>query len=399
MNIKQRRLVMLLVISMMMTLSGAVSLLRADTGTCNGNTVTLPFTDVAGNFAFCWIAEAYFSGLTGGTSATTYSPTNPVTRDQMAVFITRSMDQALKRGNRRAAAKKWWKPQAGLTSLGLTNVDSQPRLVEFDGEDLWVANQGAGTVTRVHASDGRVLGTYTGATGAYGVLVAAGHILVTGNKAPGALYLIDPTQPPGPVQVAPFTLGDNPSGIAFDGERIWTANAGSGGPGSGSISIYSLSTDTVSTVQLGFNQPLGMLYDGSNIWVTDQGAGTLLKLDAAGQILQTVTVGTGPMHPVFDGANIWVPNFFSPSVTVVRAASGSVLATLTGNLLSSPTAAAFDGERILITCHSQVSLFRATDFAALGSCSTGLNSHPQGVASDGLNFWITLSSTGKLARF
>ncbi len=46
----------------------------ADTGTCGGAMVTLPFTDVAGNIFFCQIAEAYFSGLTNGTTPTTYSP-------------------------------------------------------------------------------------------------------------------------------------------------------------------------------------------------------------------------------------------------------------------------------------------------------------------------------------
>jgi len=36
--------------------------LPADTGTCSGAMVTLPFTDVSGNIFFCQIAEAWFSG-------------------------------------------------------------------------------------------------------------------------------------------------------------------------------------------------------------------------------------------------------------------------------------------------------------------------------------------------
>jgi hypothetical protein len=50
---------------------------------------------------FCQIAAAYFSGLTNGTSATIYSPGLNVTRDQMAAFITRTQDSALKRGSTR----------------------------------------------------------------------------------------------------------------------------------------------------------------------------------------------------------------------------------------------------------------------------------------------------------
>jgi len=62
----------------------------------------LPFTDVMGSPFFCQIAEAFFSGLTNGTSATTFSPSQNVTREQMAAFTTRTMDQSLKRGSRRA---------------------------------------------------------------------------------------------------------------------------------------------------------------------------------------------------------------------------------------------------------------------------------------------------------
>lgn len=48
-----------------------------------------------------------------------------------------------------------------------------------------------------------------------------------------------------------------------------------------------------------------ILYDGSHIWVTDGLApGKLFKLDAAGAILQTVTVGAAPGFPAFDGANL-----------------------------------------------------------------------------------------------
>ena len=68
----------------------------ADTGTCSGAMTTLPFTDVMGSIFFCSIAEAYFSGLTNGTTPTTYSPNDFVPRDQMAAFTTRTRDSALR---------------------------------------------------------------------------------------------------------------------------------------------------------------------------------------------------------------------------------------------------------------------------------------------------------------
>jgi hypothetical protein len=55
----------------------------------------------------------------------------------MAAFITRIMDQSLKRGSRRAVIEKWWTPQT-VNSLALTNVGDSPQQVKFDGTDLWV---------------------------------------------------------------------------------------------------------------------------------------------------------------------------------------------------------------------------------------------------------------------
>lgn len=362
----------------------------------------LPFVDVfPNNPFFSSIAEAYFSGLTNGTTPTTYEPTALVTREQMAAFIDRTMDQALKRSSERAGADQNWTNQGG-SSLALTTVGASPQAVKSDGKDLWVANQGNATVSRVRASDGKLLETWTGAPTASAVLVAMGKIFVTGRTPPGNLYQIDPTQTAGPVTTLTSSLGIGPGGIAFDGQRIWTANTGVG-PGTGSVSIVTVSPLSVTNVTAGFGNLSGIIYDGANIWVTDFGDDTLKKLDAGGAILQTVSVGSFPDYPAFDGTNIWVPDRTQNRVSVVRAAgslAGTVIATLTGNGLDQPLYAAFDGERILVTnLGDSVSLWKASDLTPIGSFSTGAGSAPGGVCSDGLNFWIALFNTGKLARF
>jgi DNA-binding beta-propeller fold protein YncE len=269
-NMSMRRKAVLLVSAMaMMTI--ASSQMRADTGTCGGQMISLPFTDVpASNPFFCSIAEAYFSALTNGTTPTTYTPSANVPREQMAAFITRTLDQSLKRGSNRAALDQFWTTQTG-DNLGLTTVGTFPVLVKSDGVDLWVANNGSDTASRVRASDGRLLETWTGATFAEGILVAMGKVFVTGNADPGSLYQIDPTQAAGPVVTISSGLGSAPAGIAYDGQRIWTANQGGAPPDMGSVSIITLNPVTVTNVTEGFDRPFGILYDGSNIWVTNQG--------------------------------------------------------------------------------------------------------------------------------
>jgi hypothetical protein len=364
--------------------------------------ITLPFTDVGSSIFFCQTAEAYFSGLTNGTSPTTYSPSNPVTRDQMAAFITRTQDSALRRGSRRAALDQFWTttPNYPATSggLGTTIVGNGAQLVKSDGSDLWVANFTSGTVSRVRGSDGKLLDTWISATNARGVLVAMGRVFVTGGTVPGSLYMIDPTAAGGAVTVVSSALGNNAFGIAFDGSKIWTANNG------GSVSIVTPALATpwlVTNVNAGFTSPLGILFDGSNIWVTDFNAAALKKLDGSGAIIQTVSVGTFPDFPAFDGTNIWVPNAGSNTVSVVRAATGAIVATLTGNGLSNPQQAAFDGQRILVTNANgnSVSLWMAADLTPIGTFSTGTGTAPIGACSDSTYFWITLLNTNQLARF
>ena len=395
------------VIVMILVLTTASTYLRADTGTCGGASITLPFTDVPStNIFFCSIAEAYLSGLTNGVTSTTYNPSANVPREQMAAFITRTMDQSLRRGSRRAALNQFWTltPHYVPSGSGTSDIPGGGplRLVQSDGADLWVADFGSNSVHRARASDGKYLGTWTGATNAFGVLVADGNVFVTGRSNPnGVLYYIDPRGGPSSVFALTSDLGSNPVGIAFDGDRVWTANSATG-PGTGSVSFMSLGFLSPTTVSTGFSQPLGILYDGSNIWVTDIGDGTLKQLNSSGAVIKTVTVGGAPQFPAFDGTNIWVPNLIPDTVTVVRAGGalgGTVLATLTGNGLSSPRSVAFDGERILVTnAGGNLSLWNASDLTQIGFTPAGGGTDPFGACSDGLNFWITIGGA-RLARF
>jgi DNA-binding beta-propeller fold protein YncE len=223
-NVSYRAMVLL---SAMILITAASRSLRADTGTCSGQMITLPFSDVpSSNIFFCAIGEAYFSGLTNGTTATTYSPSANVPREQMAAFVTRTMDQSVKRSSRRAALDQNWSTVA-INDLALTTAGSNPVAVKADGADLWVANKNSGTVSRIRASDGKLLETWTGALGASGVLCAMGKVFVTGDLNPGQVYVIDPTQPAGAVEFLTTLLdATSPQGIAFDGLSIWTANQG-----------------------------------------------------------------------------------------------------------------------------------------------------------------------------
>lgn len=246
-----------------------------------------PFTDVSPSFC-PYVLELYYLGITVGTSATTFSPDDPLTRGQGAVFIAKGLNQSLARSSPRAALGQWWTTKAA-ESIGLTGVGAEPVAVRSDGVDLWVAAQD-GTVTRVRGSDGRVLESWTGATGAIRVLIAMGRVFVVGATNPGKLYLIDPTQPSGPVTPV-ADLGNLSRDVAFDGNHIWVAN-------SDSISIVEPGTWTVTSVA-GFNQPVGLLWDGSSMWMTQ--LLELLRLDGQGNVVQNVPLGKQAATPRMTG--------------------------------------------------------------------------------------------------
>jgi hypothetical protein len=372
----------------------AAALLGGAAGSLSG--LCGPFTDTAADGFCSSVQEIFYLAITSGTTATTYSPGDNANRLQMAAFLSRSVDRSLQRAGRRAALGRFWSPKSAVV-LGKTALGGSPNNVRWDGQDVWVPNRSSASIARVRTGDGRLLQTWTGASVANDAVVAMGRIFVDGYTIPGRLYRIDPAASPGAVTVLATNLGDAADGIAFDGGRIWTANQGA------SVSIVTPGPSvpwTVTTVAIGA-APTGILFDGTAMWVTDYTNGNLLRLNGGATVLQTIPVGAGAAFPASDGANLWVPLNGGAATAVVRASTGTILATLTGNGQIFPNTAAFDGERILVTNANgdSVSLWKAADLTPLGSVATGVSTYPAGVCSDGINFWITLVSSGQLARF
>jgi hypothetical protein len=360
-----------------------------------------PFTDVTP--AFCpYVLELYYLGITVGTSATTFAPDDPLTRGQGAVFVAKELDQALARSSRRAALGQWWTttPHYDL-GLGVIALGGVPSSIASDGVDIWVSSFG-GTVSRVRASDGKLLETWTGGMLPRQVLVAMGRVLVLGTSFEEApLYAIDPTQPAG-VMTAVAIPGHGPQSMAFDGARVFVSNNGGIAhiPSIAIIAPTAAPPWSVTTVTNPIHSLLGtLIFDGTNILLLN---GTeLLRLASDGSVLQATSVLSSlGFGSAFDGENLWTLNSTDDEITIVRASTGIIVATLTGNGLNHPEVAAFDGQRILITntFGDSVSLWKAADLTPLGSVSTGAGSQPSAACSDGITFWIGLSPN-LLGRF
>src|SRR4029450_5350979 len=97
-----------------------------------------PFTDVTPTVC-PYVLDLFYLGITAGTSATTFSPQNPLTRGQGAVFAAKGLDQALVRSSRRAALGQWWTPQGAQSLTAIDLPGGSPGQIRSDGADLWIA--------------------------------------------------------------------------------------------------------------------------------------------------------------------------------------------------------------------------------------------------------------------
>src|SRR5271170_446506 len=147
---------------------------------CGGTDYPFPYIDVASVGApFCpGIMEAYVTGISKGTTPTTFSPNETVSRVQMTTFLQRSLDEGLERASRRAPLNQWSVPQTAGAAQTIA-VGGIAQFCAADGETIWTTN--FGQVIQVQASTGAVLSTWTAAPESTGVVVAAGKVFVTGN--------------------------------------------------------------------------------------------------------------------------------------------------------------------------------------------------------------------------
>jgi len=177
-----------------------------------------------------------------------------------------------------------------------------PTAVCFDGANIWVANEYDGTVTKLTASSGSLVGTYS--------------------------------------------VGDYPSAVCFDGANIWVANYSD----DTMTKLTASSGSLVGTYSVG-DGPRAVCFDGANIWVANRDDDTVTKLRASdGSLVGTYNVGSTPWGVAFDGANIWVTNALDDTVTKLRASDGSLVGTY--SVGSTPRAVCFDGAYIWVANYS-----------------------------------------------
>jgi DNA-binding beta-propeller fold protein YncE len=234
--------------------------------------------------------------------------------------------------------------------LSTTAVGSSPDEMAYDGANVWLTDYASSDVTIVNAA-GNVINTIPLPSANPEGIVFDGQYVWVANNGVGA-NSVTKFDAASQTQLATYPVGLNPDGVAFDGTYIWVTN-------SYNNNVWTIDRNTgafVNSYSTGIF-PVSIVYDGANMWVGNgtgvnvgvgvSGLGTVTKIRAAdGTILGSYTVGNHVRGMVYDGSSIWVCNGNDSTVSRLRATDVALLGVYaTGN---SPRAVAFDGSKIWV---------------------------------------------------
>jgi YVTN family beta-propeller protein len=213
----------------------------------------------------------------------------------------------------------------------------------------------------------------------------------TGSPIPTNTPTPPPVPPPPPASCYPVveastTVGNDPRGVAYDGDgnMIYVANYGDG-----TVSVVSGGADhgVVTTIP-GVAGAHGLAYDSEHklVYVTQRDSARLAVIDArTNTVLQTIPVGNQPHGVAYNPTSdkIYVANYAADTVTVINANTMSVLATVpTGDEPAHITVNPVTN-KVYVSNHGSgtVTVIHGTTNGVVTTVSLG-SSGPYGIAAD-----------------
>ena len=98
--------------------------------------------------------------------------------------------------------------------------------------------------------------------------------------------------------------------------------------GPNTVAVVDGSRNAVTAVVAGAGRPGGVAYGAGATWVTDTANDQLLRVDQAGQVVDRIPVGRGPMGVAFGHGEVWIANQLDGTVWEVNPAAGIVVARI-----------------------------------------------------------------------
>ncbi len=125
-----------------------------------------------------------------------------------------------------------------------------------------------------------------------------------------------------PVQKNFFTVGKEPSALAFDGTFMYVANKGDN-----TVTRIRTGTGVVEGTPITVGkEPSALAFDGTFMYVANRGDGNVTLIRASTGVVEgkPVPVGKEPVALAFDGTFMYVANYQSNNISRIRVSKGTV---------------------------------------------------------------------------
>ena len=187
-------------------------------------------------------------------------------------------------------------PEECGKSLGTFSVDTLPSALAFDGENVWVASSLPQTVSVVDSASGGILYRHKLPHVPTALLWAESSLWIA-NDIAGTVTRLSPE---GQVQ-ADVDVGQGPVSLAFDGENMWVASKGE----RMLVRMDPATTEVKDSLPLE-GEPMALAFDGKSLWVALGNLGQVVMIDPENPTdLRRVDLAAPPVALAFDGEQIW----------------------------------------------------------------------------------------------
>jgi glutamine cyclotransferase len=236
-------------------------------------------------------------------------------------------------------------PGNGSMSRQPMSLKGQANGIIFDGTYLWVSN-GSNFVTQMTASTGKVQNDIqVGTTPTALVHDSVNNLIWVTNFGDGTVSRIDATDGTivgDVVEVATSgSFTDFLNSLVFDGSNVWGNNS----VGSPLYRIPASKAQQITATPIEDIYANGLTFDGSNVWAVCSD-GTAKKFDGEGTVLASYGVGQNPLAILSDGTHLWTVSDKDRNVTMWQAVDGTALGIFPVAIF--PYRLAFDGRCIWV---------------------------------------------------
>lgn len=228
------------------------------------------------------------------------------------------------------------------------DVGDEPYGLAVVGTELYVANTGSDTVSVINTATNAVTYTINVGVKPYYVATIGTNVYVT-NSLSNTVSVID-TATHAVTDTIP--VGSYPRGIKAYGTDLYVANYGDPNYSGGNyISVIDSLTNEVSdTIILpaGSDGPRGVTTVGDKVYVSNFRSNDISVIDTAtNEITDTIDVGTGPRGLLGTGTTLYVENFDDGTISVID--TNSNIVTDTVDVGHSPSGISLSGTTLYIT--------------------------------------------------